>query len=544
MSSGASTVLAPYRSEAQPGGDGFRQLLRAEWTKFRTVRGWVIGMVVAALVTVLLGVMVAVVGTISCGGGPDDPVSKSGAACRQSPPLGPDGEAVSDSFYFAHQPLAGNGSITVRMTSLSGLYSAHGTLEGDGSTAGMTAGTQPWSKAGIIIKQNTSPGSAYAAMMTTGGNGVRMQYNYTHDIAGDSGPIAPTSPRWLRLTRAGDTITGYDSLDGTTWTPVGTATLAGLPSTVQVGLFAASPDYTVTQDSFGGHSAMGGPTLATGTFDNVTVRSPGSGSSATGGWTGTSRGGDLPRGPFLDQEGVQQTGGTITVTGTGDIAPVVGGGGSGRPPEESLLGSFAGLIAIIVLAVMYITAEYRRGLIRLTLAASPHRGRVLAAKSLVIGVAAFVVGLIAAGIVIPLGSYLAYGHGIYVLPVSSLTTLRLIVGTAALFALVAVFALGLGTLLRRSTGAVTAAIVAVLLPYILAVASVLPAGAAEWLTRLTPAAAFSVQQSLVAYPQVTASYTPANGYFPLSAWGGLAVLCIYAALTLWLASLRLRRTDA
>ena len=35
------------------GRDGFAQLLRAEWTKFRTVRGWVIGMVVAALVIVL-----------------------------------------------------------------------------------------------------------------------------------------------------------------------------------------------------------------------------------------------------------------------------------------------------------------------------------------------------------------------------------------------------------------------------------------------------------------------------------------------------------
>jgi ABC-type transport system involved in multi-copper enzyme maturation permease subunit len=409
----------------------------------------------------------------------------------------------------------------------------------------MTPGTQPWSKAGIIIKQNASAGSAYAAMMTTGSNGVRMQYNFTHDIAGDSGPITPTSPRWLRLTRSGDTITGYDSLDGTTWTPVSTTTLAGLPSTVQVGLFVASPGYTVTNDSLGGSSSMGGPTLATGTFDNVTLQRSASGSPAAGGWTGEALGADTPRGQLLGQaEGVQQTGGTFTVTGTGDIAPADSGGGSGRPPEESLVGSFAGLIAIIVIAVMFITAEYRRGLIRLTLAASPRRGRVLAAKTIVIGAVAFAAGLVAAGIALPLGNHLAYDHGIYVFPVSSLTQLRLIVGTAALFALVAAFALGLGTLLRRSAGAVTAAIVAVLLPYILAVASVLPAGAAEWLTRLTPTAAFSVQQSLVAYPQVTASYTPANGYFPLSAWGGFAVLCGYTVLVLWLASLRLRRADA
>ena len=46
-------------SSAPVGRDGFAQLLHAEWTKFRTVRGWVIGMVVAAVVTVLLGLFAA-----------------------------------------------------------------------------------------------------------------------------------------------------------------------------------------------------------------------------------------------------------------------------------------------------------------------------------------------------------------------------------------------------------------------------------------------------------------------------------------------------
>lgn len=35
-------------------------------------------------------------------------------------PTGPGGEEVSDSFYFVHQPLAGNSSITARATSLTG----------------------------------------------------------------------------------------------------------------------------------------------------------------------------------------------------------------------------------------------------------------------------------------------------------------------------------------------------------------------------------------------------------------------------------------
>ena len=43
------------------------QLLHAEWTKFRTVRGWVIGMIVAVLVTAGLGLLFAAAsGSSSC----------------------------------------------------------------------------------------------------------------------------------------------------------------------------------------------------------------------------------------------------------------------------------------------------------------------------------------------------------------------------------------------------------------------------------------------------------------------------------------------
>ena len=163
----------------------------------------------------------------------------SGAACLPRVPLGPGGEAVTDSFYFVHQPLAGNGSITVRVTSLTGLLRER--QRGSPARPSARHGLQPWSKAGIIIKASTRPGSAYAAMMVTGGHGVRMQDDYTHDTAGLPGAVSAASPRWLRLTRSGDTITGYDSADGTHWTRVGTARLAGLPPTVQAGLFAASP---------------------------------------------------------------------------------------------------------------------------------------------------------------------------------------------------------------------------------------------------------------------------------------------------------------
>jgi hypothetical protein len=106
-----------------------------------------------------------------------------------------------------------------------------------------------------------------------------------------------------------------------------------------------------------------------------------------------------------------------------------------------------------------------------------------------------------------------------------------------------VLALAVGAIVRRGAAAVAAVIVVIVLPYLLAVASVLPAGAAEWLTRLTPAAAFAVQQTTTAWPQVTATYTPSTGYFPLSPWLGLAVLALYAAAAYALAHRLLLRRD-
>ncbi len=62
--------------------------------------------------------------------------------------------------------------------------------------------------------------------------------------------------------------------------------------------------------------------------------------------------------------------------------------------------------------------------------------------------------------------------------------------------------------------------------------------------RVTPAAGFAIRQVIPAYPQVAASYTPFNDYFPLAPWVGFAVTCGYAALTLALATYLLHRRDA
>jgi ABC-type transport system involved in multi-copper enzyme maturation permease subunit len=530
---------------AASGGAGFGGLVRAEWVKFRSVRGWIIGMILAAVLMVFIGVFAAANASIGCqiNGGPP----KSGKACLPPIPHGPGGEVVSDSSYFVHRPLTGSGSIIARVTSLTG---EHVDLNGGNVQVGsayLVPGLASWAKAGIIIKQSTHQGSAYTAMMVTGSNGVRMQDNYTGDSAGMPGSASAAHPRWLRLTRSGDTITGYDSADGTHWTQVSTVQLTGLPATVQVGMFATSPNYTLTQNSFGGTTSNGGPAQATGVFDHVSL----SGAAPGSAWTGTAIGGGGPVGQTRAQAqgrpGFGDSHGTFTVTGSGDIAPVTPGRDSGIPTvtiEQSLAGAFLGLIAIVVVAAMFFTAEYRRGLIRTTLAASPRRGAVLAAKALVIGGVAFATGLIASAISIAFGVPKEENQGLVLLPAPALTEARVIVGTAAVLAVAAVFALALGAVLRRSAVAITVAVVTVVLPFLLAGLNIVPSGVGAWLLRLTPTAGLAIQQSIPRYPQVTSVVDIVRGYWPLSPYAGFGVLCLWAAAALGLAFVLLRRRDA
>ncbi len=522
-------------------GDGFSQLLHAEWTKFRTVRGWVIGIFVAGLLIIAVNFIPG--GT--CGGiQVNGQTGLGGPGCALT--LGPAGQAVTDNFYFVHQPMAANGSITVRVTAMTGSNSPGG--------APLRQPLQPWSKAGIIIKAGTRPGSPYAAMMVTGSHGVRMQWNYSYDRPGEAGAVGTAQPRWLRLIRTGDTITGYDSADGAQWTRIGTATLAGLPATVQAGLFAASPaSSSLTSQSVGGSSATGESTQATAAFDHVTLHG-----TAGGPWRGTDVGGQsaASQAPGGGQSapgqpspggGYRQSGGSLSVTGSGDIAPTLpgGDGGTNGSVAGTLVGTFAGLIAVLVVGTMVMTSEFRRGLIRVTLTASPRRTRVLAAKAVVLGAVTFAVGLPAAYIALLTGLRKIHAGGGAVYPVPGLTEVRLIVGTAALLAVAAVLAVGVGAVLRRGAAAVTAVIVVIVLPYFFAgPLAVLPAGAAEWLLRVTPAAGFAIQQGYPRYAQLDFSYTPGNGYFPLKPWAGFAVLCLWAAIALGLGGYLLNRRDA
>jgi hypothetical protein len=533
-----TTATTSYRSLQPAGRDGFGQLLRAEWIKLRTVRGWVIALILAAALTAVIPIALA--GTATS----NDPVTCSHGICQaegQVVATGPAGDAVTDSFYFVHQALAADGSITARVSGLHG----SSRLQVPPGFAGAPA-TMPWAKAGLIIKASTKPGAAYAAVMLTGGHGVRMQYDFTHDVAGTSA----VSAQWLRLTRSGGSVTGFESADGRHWTEIGSAVLPGLTGSAQTGLFVASPTFQAAIGS--GDGSVEIPTHAIATFGHIAV----AGAQPGGHWTGTQVGtpsaggairfsvnGHPVKGRVTQPGSMQAAAGTIAVSGSGDVAPfepIV------DPLHVTFFGTLFGLIALIALGALFVTAEYRRGMIRTTVTASPRRGRILVAKAIVIGVLAFVSGLIGAAIALPIAAHklVANGWRTPVWPELSLTSgigLRVVLGTAAIAAVAAILGLAAGAIFRRSTGAIMATTGVLVVPVILAV--VLPLTTGSWLLRLTPAAAFSLQAGVPRYAQVSNICAPYHSCFPLSPWHGFAVMCAWAAVAMGAAIYLLRRRD-
>jgi hypothetical protein len=195
--------------------DGFSQMLRAEWTKLRTVRGWLIGLAVAVVLGTLLSI-VSANGSHSgmCTG--SSPANMVCSAGHPAVPVGPSGQIVADTYELVHKSLDGNGVITARVTSLAG-FIAEQNLNRGSPNAPERPGLASWAKAGVIVTSGTKAGDPYAAVMATGAKGVRFQYDYSHDVAGTPGIVSAGTPRWLRLVRYADALTAYDSTDGDSW---------------------------------------------------------------------------------------------------------------------------------------------------------------------------------------------------------------------------------------------------------------------------------------------------------------------------------------
>jgi hypothetical protein len=131
-----------------------------------------------------------------------------------------------------------------------------------------------------------------------------------------------------------------------------------------------------------------------------------------------------------------------------------GGRANWDPTNNTLAGLIPGYLVIPVLGVLMMSGEYSCGSIRSTFAAVPKRSLILAAKALVFGAVAFVVDE-----VVTFAAFFAGQRAMGTAPHATLGqpgVLRALVLSGAFLALMGIFGLGLGALLRRSGAAVAA----------------------------------------------------------------------------------------
>jgi hypothetical protein len=151
---------------------------------------------------------------------------------------------TADAFHYVFQPLAKDGELIVRVTSVQN--------------------TSANAKAGIMLRASLTPGSPHVILDLKPNAGIEFMTRavasgQTSWLSGSTQPM----PAWLKLVRAGSTVTGYSSADGTTWAQVGT-TQASFSGPVYIGMAVVSHASGV---------------LNTSTFDNVAFKVSSSGTN-------------------------------------------------------------------------------------------------------------------------------------------------------------------------------------------------------------------------------------------------------------------------
>ena len=196
------------------------------------------------------------------------------------------------------------------------------------------------------------------------------------------------------------------------------------------------------------------------------------------------------------------------------------------PTSCSLFGVvFVGAMMLAALGVRSVTAEYSTGMIRSTFTATPTRRRVLAAKAGVTAAFVFPVALLADVVSFEVGQRVFTGKHLQA-SLSHPGVLQAVVFGAVAVSLTAVLAVGLGGLIRHTAGATTALVLLIVGGVTLG--QLLPAG----LRQYVPGTAFQAA--------VTVNHSPGL----LKPGTAVAVLAIYAAITLAAASIRIAHRDA
>lgn len=200
-----------------------------------------------------------------------------------------------------------------------------------------------------------------------------------------------------------------------------------------------------------------------------------------------------------------------------------------NPIAYSLSGTLIAQLAVVVVGALAITGEHASGMIRASFAAVPQRRLVLAAKAVALAAVMLVTSEAASFAAFLLGQAILSTHSLQV-GLSSPAALRSVVGAGLYLTVLALLALGIGTIVRHSAGAI-----AVLFGLLL----VLP-GATEplphsWQTAINPYLPSYAGQAV---------FTTGEDLHLLAPWSGFGLFCLYAAVAFAAALISIERRDA
>ena len=211
--------------------------------------------------------------------------------------------------------------------------------------------------------------------------------------------------------------------------------------------------------------------------------------------------------------------------------------------QASTVGTNLGQLVIAVLGAIVITGEYGTGMIRSTFAAVPGRTAALVGKIVVFGVVTFVVSfvslVVSALIAVPL-----LGANGYDVDVTDGNVWLGLIGAAGFVTLIGLLALGIGTILRNTAGAIATALgLLLVLPGILQIFAAVTR--IEWLFNAVAFLPSSAGSALTSYPTAPIEYPPGM-FVPLTLEPGQALLVLVAwvAVPLVLGAILLKRRDS
>jgi ABC-2 type transport system permease protein len=203
------------------------------------------------------------------------------------------------------------------------------------------------------------------------------------------------------------------------------------------------------------------------------------------------------------------------------------------PTSLSLAGFLFGQLSIGVLGVLMVSAEYSTGTIRATFGAIPNRILVLAAKVTVFSAVAFVLGEILSFASFYIGQAILSGST----PTAVLSqpgVLRAVIGGGLFLTVLGLFALGLGSIIRHSAGAITVFVgLFFVVPLIV---ETLPAGIKDAVGKYLPD---NIGATMTTVKQGFRTDVPT-----FSPWVSFGLLCAYAAVALVIGGILLARRDA